>query len=215
MQPFRKGANALARMALAGALAIAGGVPVLLGLWVRTPYVTGQYRTLTQPVPFDHRHHVVDDGIDCVYCHTDAERGPAAGVPPTDVCMNCHNQIWNRSPLLDAVWRSHENQRPIVWQRVHFLPDFVYFDHSVHVHKGIGCESCHGRVDEMARVYQAAPLTMGWCLECHREPERYVRPIDAVTVMGYRPSLPQAQIGRELVRTYAIRRVTHCTACHR
>jgi hypothetical protein len=215
MQLFPRGSDAVLRLALAAIAAVVVGVPLFLMWWVRTPYVTGQFREFAQPIPFDHRHHVVDDGIDCLYCHVDAERSPRAGVPPTELCMNCHNQIWNSSPALALVWRSAREQRPIPWRRVTSLPDFVFFDHAIHVNKGVGCETCHGRVDEMARVYQVAPLTMGWCLDCHRAPERHLRPVSAITAMGYRAEAAGADAGRALAREYGIRRPTHCTACHR
>lgn len=209
MQLFSRDADSTVRFGLTVfALALIGG-PLFLMWWVRTPYVTGQFSQLTQPIPFDHRHHVVDDGINCVYCHVDVERSPYAGVPPTELCLNCHSQIWNTSPALDLVWRSNRDRRPIPWERVTYLPDFVFFNHAIHVHKGVGCESCHGRVDEMPRVYQVAPLTMSWCLDCHRHPERFLRPIDAVTTMGYRPERPQAALGPALMREYDVKRLTN------
>lgn len=215
MQLFSRGADTVLRLVLAGALAALLGGPLLLMWWVRMPYVTGQFVRVEQPVDFDHRHHVVDDGIGCVYCHVDVVRGPSAGVPPTELCMNCHNQIWNRSPMLAPVWQSVSEARPIVWRRVNALPDFVYFNHAVHVRQGVGCETCHGRVDTMARVYQQAPLTMGWCLDCHRHPERYLRPREEVFTMGYQPADSQLETGRALVRTYGVNSLTHCTTCHR
>lgn len=162
--------NTATRMVL---LALAGlGLAVLLipmG-YARSPYATGQGNPVLQPVQFDHRHHVRDDGISCLYCHGDVMRAPYAGVPATEVCLGCHNQIWNDSTLLAPVRDSAASGRPIPWQRVNSLPDFVYFNHAIHVTRGIGCVSCHGRVDEMAAVYQVAPLTMGWCIDCHRDP---------------------------------------------
>jgi len=213
--PFPPWSDSLLRagLVLAGGLAL--GVPLLLMAWVRSPQVTGERDPIAQPIDFDHRHHVVDDGIDCRYCHDLVDRSPYAGVPPTERCLNCHSQIWNTSPELAVVWASYTTDTPIPWRRVHQLPDFVYFDHAIHVGKGIGCETCHGRVDRMARVYQVAPLTMGWCLDCHREPERYLRPLDQVTTMGWRPGRSQRELGRELKERYRVRSITHCTACHR
>ena len=184
MQLFSRRADALARVLLWFIAALLVGVPLFLIAWVRTPYVTGQYSQVAQPIPFDHRHHVVDDGIDCLYCHIGAERSPHAGVPPTELCLNCHSQIWNSSPALGLVWSSRRRDQPIPWQRVNYLPDFVFFNHSIHVGKGVACATCHGRVDEMARVYQAAPLTMGWCVDCHREQNATAgrhAPLDCVT----------------------------------
>jgi hypothetical protein len=206
------------RLALVAAGALALALPLLLMAWVRTPASAGQFDALPQPIAFDHQHHVVGYEIDCRYCHFLAERSPVAGVPPTETCVPCHNATWYEGPFMEPVRRSLESGLPIEWQRVHRLPDFVFFDHSIHVTKGIGCETCHGRVDQMPRVYQAASLSMAWCLECHRRPERYVRPVEAVTVMGWSPARPQAELGPELVEAYGIRSpraLTTCTACHR
>lgn len=212
---FPRWSDTLLRVGIVTVLAIGVLSLVLLMAWVRTPQITGQFDPLTQPVEFDHRHHVVDDGIDCRYCHDLVERSPFAGVPPTERCMNCHNQIWNESPLLAPVWESYFTDTPIAWAKVHRLPEFVYFDHSIHVKKGVGCESCHGRVDTMARVYQVASLQMGWCLDCHRNPEWHLRPVEEITTMGWVPPRPQEELGRELMERYQVRRLTDCTACHR
>jgi len=189
--------------------------PLLLMAWARTPYRTGQGFPIAQPVAFDHRHHVRDDGIDCQYCHATADRAATAGLPATDVCLNCHNQIWSNSPLLAAVWTSHLTRRPIEWRRITWLPDFVFFNHRIHVTKGFGCETCHGRVDLMARVYQAKPMTMGWCLDCHRRPEAYLRPVDQVTTVAWHPDEPQPILGARLQREQDVRSLTHCSTCHR
>lgn len=212
---FSRSANTKTRVALIALFVIIVGLPTLLMLWMRTPYITDALNPITQPVNFDHRHHAVDDGINCVYCHNTVERSPYAGVPATAVCMGCHNQIWMNSPQLEPVRRSYLENRPIPWRRVNRVPDFVYFDHSIHVNKGVGCETCHGRVDQMARVYQAEPLTMGWCLNCHRHPEEYLRPLDEVTTMGWRPDRPQSELGRELKKLYNVQALTYCTTCHR
>lgn len=210
--PFPRWANSAFWAALAALAVLAMAVPVVPMILARTPIVTGQYRPIPQPVPFDHRHHVRDDGIDCRYCHDLVERSRYAGVPPTERCLNCHSQIWNTSPLLEPVWRSWATGEPIAWVRVHDLPDFVYFDHSVHVRGGVGCITCHGPVDEMARVYQVAPLTMQWCLDCHRDPAAHVRPRELVTVMQH---LEDATAGEELVERYGLSPGTDCTTCHR
>jgi hypothetical protein len=214
-QLFARRSTAWIGLALCGAAGLLIGGPLLLIAWVRTPYVTAQFIQRSQPVDFDHRHHVSDDHIDCLYCHTDAERGPYAGVPPADLCLNCHSQVWLGSAALAPIWRSHAEARPIAWQRVTYLPDFVYFNHAIHVRKSVGCETCHGRVDLMARVYQTAPLTMAWCLDCHRDPGRYLRPREDVTVMGYIPASPQRFLGLALMRAYGVRSLTTCTTCHR
>jgi hypothetical protein len=183
--------------------------------WVRSPLQTLQYQRVTQPVAFDHRHHVRDDGIECRYCHYDVDKAPNAGVPETALCMGCHAQIWTQSPLLEPVRRSYFANRPVHWQRVNVLPDFVYFNHRIHVHKGVGCESCHGRVDLMANVYAASPWHMSFCLECHRQPEKYLRPPEFVTAMGYAPAEPQETLGGRLKRELRVDPPVNCSACHR
>lgn len=182
---------------------------------VRSPDSTGVREPVEQPVSFDHRHHVGDDGVNCLYCHADAERAPTAGVPPTGTCMGCHAQIWPGSPMLEPVRRSWATGTPIPWTRVNAVPDHVYFDHSVHVGGGIGCVTCHGRVDQMAEVHQSAPLTMQWCLACHREPEPHLRPLDRIADMEWRPEGDPRQLGRALAAELGTRRLTHCSACHR
>jgi hypothetical protein len=157
---------------------------------------------------------VQDDGIDCGYCHYDAERSRYAGVPPTEVCMGCHSQIWNQSPLLATVRASMFQGSPIVWNRVHQLPDFVQFEHAPHLGKGIGCVSCHGRLDTMAQVYAVAPLTMQWCLDCHRAPEPHLRPLDRLTDMTWQPGGDPRELGAELRRSLNVNPPTHCSACH-
>jgi len=182
---------------------------------MRTPFVTGERWPVDQPVEFDHRHHVADTGIDCLYCHGDAERSPRAGIPSTELCMGCHAQIWPDGPTLEPVRRSWASGEPIRWNRVHDLPDFVYFDHSIHLHKGIGCASCHGRVDRMARVWQEAPLTMGWCLDCHRDPRPHLRPRFAITDMQWPVHESESPTADALVEAYDVRPQTNCTTCHR
>lgn len=211
---FRPTANTTFRVALA--LLALGVVFVVVApmVYVRTPKWRMQFDPVEQPVEFDHRHHVQDDGIDCLYCHDLATKSSTAGIPPTELCMNCHNQIWNQSPMLEPVRRSYFSGQAIPWNRVHDVPDFVYFEHSIHVNKGVGCATCHGRVDKMGRVYQVADLSMGWCLNCHRNPELYVRPLDRITDMTYEPQ-DQATLGPKLVKEYGIESLTHCTACHR
>jgi hypothetical protein len=213
---FPPWSNTALRIALSAiALGVVGSI-VLLMVFVRSAWRRRQFDALDQPVEFDHRHHTQDDGIECLYCHNTAFRAATAGVPSTDKCMGCHNQIWNQSPLLSPVRQSFFSGAPISWNRVHNVPGFAYFNHSIHVNKGFGCSTCHGRVDQMARVYQAASLTMAWCLDCHRAPERYIRPLSEITNMAWTPSEAQeAEIGPSLVKELGVRRLTHCTACHR
>jgi hypothetical protein len=192
--------------------AVVGG-PLLLLAWARTPYATGVAQPVDQPVKFDHRHHVRDDGIDCLYCHENATKGPNAGVPPTARCMNCHGQVWTQSPEVARVRESYFSGQPIAWRRVNTLPDFVFFDHSVHTTRGIGCVSCHGRVDLMGQVYQAKGLDMSWCLGCHRDPAKELRPLDKITDMEWQPE--REGLGRALAEKYGTRRITDCSGCHR
>jgi hypothetical protein len=183
---------------------------------VRTPYHQKREYPLDQPVQFDHRHHVRDDGIDCMYCHGGARKSAYAGIPSAELCMGCHAQVWPESVQLEPVRRSYFSGEPLRWHRVHDLPDYVYFDHSIHVNKGIGCVSCHGRVDRMALVYQQAPLSMGWCLDCHRAPERQLRPRDQITSMDWQPPAGQREaLARTLAQSYGVRHLTNCTTCHR
>ena len=214
-QLFRRSANTLAKASLLGIVLVAGGGIGLMVVIGRSPYVTRAQEFIEQPLQFSHAHHVGDDGIDCRYCHTSAETSSFAGIPPTKTCMNCHSQIWANASFLEPVRASLREDRPLHWVRVHDLPDFVYFNHSIHLKKGVGCETCHGRVDEMPLMLQRNSLQMEWCLECHRAPERFVRPRAAVFTMGYRPPVPQSEIGPRLVREYGIRSLTSCSTCHR
>lgn len=168
-----------------------------------------------QPVPFSHKHHVQDDGIDCRYCHTSVEKSSFAGFPSTEICMTCHSQIFMDAPMLAPVVESYQENKPLRWKRVHDLPDFVYFNHSIHIHKGIGCVSCHGPVDEMPLTWRAKPLTMQWCLSCHRAPEHFVRPREYVFDMDWKPREDQEVLGRRLVEEYNIQSKTDCSVCHR
>jgi len=197
--PWANTATTVALVALGSLLVGALATPMI---YARTPYATGVGAPLLQPIAFDHRHHVRDEGIDCLYCHDGAER-----------CLGCHNQIWNDSALIAPLRASATTGEPIRWQRVHSLPDFVYFDHSIHVNCGIGCVSCHGRVDEMAAIYQTGRLTMSWCLDCHRDPVPHLRPRDQITSMTWAPG-SQAQLAA-LASEYRTRRLTHCSTCHR
>jgi hypothetical protein len=217
-QIFHRSSNALARMSIFGAvffIGFAGWAGYQLDL---SHYLTRQDVPREQPIPFSHAHHVGGEGFDCRYCHTSVETSSFAGLPPTQTCMNCHSQIWRTSPTLEPVRASFRTGESISWTRVHDLPDFVYFNHSIHVAKGVGCESCHGRVDKMPLMRQAANLRMEWCLNCHRHPEQYVRPREFITTMGYVPAGDQEEIGRRLVQEYHIqdaRQLTSCSTCHR
>jgi Cytochrome c7 and related cytochrome c len=213
---FKPSANTGFRVAIF-ALALLGGGGLIAGpmIYVRTPFFTQQQDPIDQPVQFDHRHHVGDEGIDCRYCHYLVEKTQWAGVPPTSLCLNCHEQIWNKSPKLAPVRESYFADKPIVWNKVNKLPHFVYFNHSIHVKQGVGCVTCHGRIDEMAAVEKAQPLTMGWCLECHRQPERFLRPREEITSMTWKPKGDQLELGRSLKDQYHVQTRTSCSTCHR
>jgi hypothetical protein len=217
-QVFPKAANPWSRASLVGLLFLALGAGWLVLLIQRSDYVTAANQFVEQPVQFSHQHHVGGIGIDCRYCHTAVEVSASAGIPPTKTCINCHSQIWATSPYLEPVRASFRDEQPLRWIRVHDLPDFVYFNHSIHVNKGVGCETCHGRVDRMPLMVQQASLQMEWCLTCHRDPAAFVRPREAVFQMGYQPEGSQREVGERLVREYKIadaRHMTSCSVCHR
>jgi hypothetical protein len=214
-QIFQRSANTLSKLSLFGVLSLVGGLILLMMLLGRSSYVTRANEFVEQPIQFSHLHHVTDDGIDCRYCHTSVETSPFAGIPPTKTCMNCHSQLFTSEPILEPVRASFRDDKPLHWVRVHDLPDFVYFNHSIHVKKGMGCETCHGRVDQMPLMVQVNSLQMEWCLNCHRNPENYVRPRSEITTMGYKPPVPQSVLGPQLVKEYGINSLTSCSTCHR
>jgi len=214
-QIFHRSANTIARVSIFGAIFF---IAALLGIFDavnRSPWVTEAHVAREQPIQFSHERHVAGNGIDCRYCHTSVEDSSFAGIPPTKTCMNCHSQIFASSPFLEPVRASFRTGQSIQWTRVHDLPDFVYFNHSIHVHKGIGCTTCHGPVDRMPLMWQENSLEMEWCLDCHRHPERYVRPRDAVFRVDYTPPADQLELGKRLVAAYQIQKLTSCSTCHR
>ncbi len=231
MQIFHRSANTLSKATIIGTVFLVGGL-----LWAtiqlqRSPYVTYEKVARPQPVPFSHQHHVSGVGIDCRYCHTSVETSDFAGIPPTRTCMNCHSQIWAGAPMLEPVRESFRTGKSLVWTRVNDLPDFVYFDHSIHINKGVGCATCHGPVDRMPLMYNYASLQMEWCLDCHRSPDKYLRPREQVFNMRYeqptsqKPMLldgkvytDQRSLGVDLIKKYNLRTVadiTSCSTCHR
>jgi hypothetical protein len=215
-QLFKSSANSFARTSIVVAVLTLGGLGgALFELIADSSYATRQGDAREQPIPFSHMHHVGSMGIECRYCHTGVENSPHAMVPPTKTCMNCHSQIWINSSTLEPVRESYRTNESIKWTKVHDLPDYVYFNHSIHVKKGVGCETCHGRVDKMPLMYQNASLEMRWCLECHRNPEKFVRPRQFITKMGYEPAEPQETLGPKLVREYNIQKLETCWTCHR
>ena len=216
-QLFRPYADSVARIVLIS-IVVVPFLAIGVAYWVmRSNYITDQAITLNQPVPFSHVHHVGDFGLDCRYCHTGVETSPIAGVPPTHVCMTCHAQLYTQTAMLAPVRESLTDDRPIHWNKVNKLPDYVYFDHSIHIAKGVGCSTCHGAVDHMPLMRQAAPLTMGWCLNCHRDPTPYLRPQAAVFDPEWTAPADQAEQGRKLLVKYLIdnHHLTDCSVCHR
>ena len=213
-QIFHPSTNTISRVSIFGAVFILGALGWALSAFFRSSYVTQVAVARDQPVQFSHEHHVSGLGIDCRYCHTSVEESPFAGIPATKVCMTCHSQVWVDSPFLAPVRASFESGRSLQWTRVHDLADFVYFNHSIHLKKGIGCVSCHGRVDKMQLMSKAETLYMEWCLECHRAPENYVRPRDKVFDMGWVPE-DQTVLGPKLVAEYKIETLQYCSTCHR
>ena len=219
-QIFHRSTNTISRVSIFGAVFLLAFLGWLFYELEASPYTTEQNVAREQPVQFSHAHHVGAVGIDCRYCHTSVERAAFAGIPPIKTCMNCHAQIWLQSSYLEPVREAYRTDRSIEWTRVHDLPDFVYFDHSIHVNKGIGCESCHGRVDQMPLVRQAARLQMGWCLECHRHPEKFIRPKSEVFTMGWAPpeGIDREEYGLALAKAYNLRDravLESCSTCHR
>ena len=216
-QIFKKSANALSRVSMISLVVVLGGVGYAAWEINKGGLTTGQGVTVEQPIPFSHDHHVSGLGIDCRYCHTAVETSSSAGIPPTATCYNCHRLIWNDAPMLAPVRESYRTGLPLTWNKVHDLPDFVYFDHSIHVAKGVGCVSCHGRIDKMKLVYQASSLQMSWCLDCHRNPEPNLRPRSEVFNMTWE-SKDQKALGAALKEEYGLRStfaLTNCSTCHR
>jgi hypothetical protein len=214
-QIFHRSANTISRVSIFGTVFIVAALLILFAAVNRSPWVTEARVVREQPIQFSHERHVAGNGIDCRYCHTSVEESRFAGIPSTKTCMNCHSEIFADSPYLEPVRASLNSNTPIRWTRVHDLPDFVYFDHSIHVSKGVGCTTCHGQVDRMPLMWQENTLQMEWCLECHRNPERFVRPREAVFSVEYQPPPDQAEVGKRLVAEYHIQKLTSCSTCHR
>src|SRR6476619_3574159 len=230
-QLFRPSSNTIAKVGIVSVISLVASTIAVAYIADRGPWSTSVALAPVQPVEFSHKHHVKDDGIDCRYCHTSVETSGFAGLPPTETCMNCHSQIWTNAALLEPVRESFRSGKSLVWNRVNDLPDFVYFDHSIHINKGVGCNTCHGPVDRMPLIYNQASLQMEWCLECHRAPEKNLRPRDQVFNMRYeqptsgkpvefdgKEYTDQLSLGKALVSKYHLRSVmdiTSCSTCHR
>lgn len=230
-QIFHRSTNTLSRLSIYGAAFIVAALGLVAYQVNQSAYFTGANVAEQQPVPFSHKHHVTDDGIDCRYCHTSVEQSSFAGIPPTHTCMSCHSQIWVDSPMLEPVRASYRTGESLEWTRVNALPEFAYFDHSIHVNKGVGCTTCHGPVGEMPLTWRANTLYMRWCLDCHNHPENFVRPREKVFSPTYQPPSTNApvlyagdeyrsqpELGRRLVQEYKIKpakEITDCYTCHR
>jgi Cytochrome c7 and related cytochrome c len=216
-QLFSPRANVYSRVLIAGVFILICGAGWAMSAIFWSPWTTYVNVPLDQPVPFSHKHHVADDGIDCRYCHTSVEKSSFAGMPTSETCMSCHSQIFPDAAVLAPVRQSFAANTPLKWNRVYDLPDYVWFDHSIHVAKGIGCATCHGRVDQMPVTWRATTLYMKWCLDCHREPEKFVRPRDKVFDMTWQPPRDQRAEGAKLIAAHKIDisgRLMNCGTCH-
>jgi ferredoxin len=218
-QIFHPSMNTLSKVSIFGSVFFLAGLAWIWAAVIRSPYVTEATLVRPQPVAFSHKHHVGGLGIDCRYCHTSVEKSPFAGIPPTKTCMTCHSQIWTNAEMLEPVRESFRTDRSIEWTRLHDLPDFAYFNHSIHVAKGVGCSTCHGRVDQMPLMWKENTLDMEWCLACHRAPENYIRPRSEIFNMSWQPPPNQIEQGLKLLDEYKVSRVadrmTDCYICHR
>lgn len=215
MQIFHPSTNTISRLSIYGAVVFIGLLSYVLYEVGQSPYYTEQNVPQVQPVPFSHRHHVSQLGIDCRYCHASVETSSFAGLPSTQTCMTCHSQIWTNAAILAPVRNSYRDSTPISWTRVNALPDFVYFNHSIHVAKGVGCNVCHGPVGDMNITWREESLYMRWCISCHTAPEKYLRPRSEVFNMFYKPPADQEALGKRLMAEYKVQKLTDCTTCHR
>ena len=220
-QIFHPSMNVIAKASIFGAVLLGAVVGLAATAFDHSPYQTQAGIVRQQPVPFSHAHHVKGLGIDCRYCHTSVTESHFAGVPATKTCMTCHSQIWRDAPMLQPVRTSWATNTPLQWNRVHNLPQFVYFNHSIHIAKGVGCQTCHGLVNQMPLMYQTASLQMEWCLTCHRNPEKFINvppdQKDQAFNMDYKPDEPQETLGPKLVELYHVHKeqLTNCSICHR
>ncbi len=218
-QIFHRGANNVAKASIAVAIVLAGVVGYAYTQIARSSYLTHRYLERQQPVQFSHKHHVGDDGIDCRYCHTSVETAASAGMPPTQTCMNCHSQIWVDSPYLEPVRASYRDNKPIQWLKVHDLPEYAYFNHSIHVAKGVGCASCHGDVANMPAVYQENTLQMEWCIACHREPGPNIRPKAEIFNTSWNKDditpKQEEEVKVQIGKLRSKEMLTSCSTCHR
>jgi Cytochrome c7 and related cytochrome c len=214
-QIFHRSTNTISRVSIYGAVILIAILGYAVNVVNQTSYVTEVHTARPQPVPFSHKHHVGELGLDCRYCHSSVEVSSSAGMPPTQTCMACHSQIWTGAAILEPVRASYRDSTPIVWTRVNALPDFVYFNHSIHIAKGVGCTTCHGPIAEMNITWREQSLYMRWCLECHNAPEKYLRPRSEVFNAFYKTPANQDALGNQLMTEYKVQKLTNCTTCHR
>jgi hypothetical protein len=217
-QIFHRSTNFIARFSVFSTVFLLSLASIAVLAVARSPYMTRQNISREQPVQFSHKHHVGDDGIDCRYCHTGVETSAVAGIPPTKTCMNCHSVLFNNAPYLEPIRASYRDDKSIEWVKIHRLADFVYFNHSIHVNKGVGCTTCHGPIDQMPLVFQANTLLMQWCLDCHRNPAPNLRPMDKVFAMDWKAGPDQEEQGQKFMVERKIRttvELTSCSTCHR
>ncbi len=216
-QIFHPSMKVIAKASIVAVAIIVVSLSLAGVLSYRSSYYTSASEPREQVVPFSHEHHVGGLGIDCRYCHTSVEKSSFAGIPPTSTCMTCHSQVWTGSPLLAPVRESYRTNTPLRWNRVNDLPDFVFFNHSIHISKGMGCQTCHGQVDKMPLVWRQESLYMSWCLDCHREPEKNIRPRSEVFNMKYKAPENQEEFGLKLVKEYSVKtkQLSDCSICHR
>ncbi|MFQ3661177.1 MAG: cytochrome c3 family protein [Chloroflexaceae bacterium] len=217
-QIFPRNANRLAWLSVFAGLLLIAELVLILAVYFRSNYFRQINVAIEQPVAFSHQLHNGVLGIDCRYCHVSVNQSYFANIPATETCMTCHSQIKTYSPKIAPVIESYATGKPIEWNKVHRVPDFVYFNHAIHVNKGVGCSTCHGQVNEMPVIWQQQAMFMGWCLNCHRNPEQYLRPRDEVYNMEYVAPANQVALGRQLVAEYGIMppdQLTNCWVCHR
>lgn len=215
-QIFRRSINWFANLTVIGPVVVIGVLLTILLNINRIDYVNHVGMPKDQPAPFSHKHHVTGMGIDCRFCHTTVEETAFAGIPPTETCMSCHSQIWTEAAILEPVRASFRDDTSLQWTRIHDLPDFVYFKHDIHISKGVGCETCHGRIDRMPLAWKAQTLNMEWCLECHRAPQKFIRPREEVFNMAWTHPPDQEAAGLKLVQEYGVQtsQLTDCSVCH-
>lgn len=216
-QTFSRSANLWFKLAVLAVVLSVTCFALFGGMIYRSPLWTRAHVPLAQPVPFSHEHHVSGLGLDCRYCHTSVENSSFAGIPPTETCMTCHSQIWTNAPLLEPVRASYRESKPLHWTRVNDLPDFVYFDHSIHIAKGIGCATCHGRVDQMPITWKQQYLQMRWCLECHKDPGSYLRSHSLNAPVLSNASMLTNDLARfhKTVPHADLQQLQNCSICHR